>query len=531
MLRQYEGELKVVSWVVRGLAAAVLGFLVWFFLYYPARLTFDAALYLELASRILEGQIPYVDYVEINLPAIHYLNIFPVLLSRAIGIHVFDAFWIFILLLIILSMVLTYVISRPLEDQWPLLHDVLALCIALFAIYTAFEDNFGQREHILMLGYIPFFFLRGRRWSGKQLDWRLAVGIGAFAAVGGILKPYFALPVILPELYWLARYRILRPLYAPEIITFAAIFIAYATHFLIVPGMYEAYFLDLLPFIQRGYTALGNIDMYTLYRYWPGNITETLLLIMFLVLPYKRFFRVEDSFVHFLRGLSLVGLAGVVIYVYQAKGFLYHRHPIRMSLLILVVIGAFFLMWKVKLPRASRAGMNLRLGVQAIVLIALLTVIGRTWLTFKVLILAPVTDELVQLLETYTSEGDGVLILSTTHRSIRTLLEEDRRFVGRHMQALPVSFAFADRWEEADEILAEKAVPPEVQSYMNDLESDIDTYEPELILIDAAEWCSGCPYGLGIYTYLDTVGFVDEVVEPGYEYIGVISSFAVYHRM
>jgi hypothetical protein len=52
----------------------------------PQLVNHDAAVYLEAGARLLDGQRPYVDYIETNLPMIHLLSALPVWVGRSLDI-------------------------------------------------------------------------------------------------------------------------------------------------------------------------------------------------------------------------------------------------------------------------------------------------------------------------------------------------------------------------------------------------------------------------------------------------------------
>ena len=48
-------------------------------------LNHDCALLMQCGEMILDGSVPYIDYVELNSHMAHYIHIPPVLLSKALG--------------------------------------------------------------------------------------------------------------------------------------------------------------------------------------------------------------------------------------------------------------------------------------------------------------------------------------------------------------------------------------------------------------------------------------------------------------
>ena len=65
--------------------------------------------------------------------------------------------------------------------------------------------DFGQREHLMVLGALPYLFLAARRVQGVQEPYRYIVAI--LAAVAFAIKPYFLFIPALVELYLLFTLR------------------------------------------------------------------------------------------------------------------------------------------------------------------------------------------------------------------------------------------------------------------------------------------------------------------------------------
>jgi len=531
MFRHYNGPLAQLAWGLRIIILLLLCLTVGLFIAFPYYVNDDSAMYLEIGKRLLDGQIPYVDYVEINFPLIHYLSVPPVLLARLLGANAYAGFLIFMLTLAAVSAVGVYYFTKTVEEKWPLLPEGLAACIVLFSLYAYFAGDYGQREHIFLLAYLPFFILRWNRWHDHRVDARLAVAVGILAALGVNLKPHYYLIFAAPELFWFFTNHRFNKFLQPEIYAFAAATMIYALHFFVVPGMYHAFFLELVPSITGGYSAYGSLTTVQLFTFWKYNITETIAALLFLVFPYRRVFRIDEDGAIFslIRALALWALAAMVIYVVQAKGFFYHRLPIRISLLLLGVIIAFFLARYLAVPRKRLQQIRLMQAMQAGVLIVLLTVIGREVLVFRSVVPVFNTTTLNTMLDENSNPGDTILPVSTSLSYYRAIVWTERRSTGTYIVATPIPFAFYDELD-GQQIIVAADVPLAAQAFLDTLTADIVTRQPELIALDNRETCYACPPGLNLFAYLDSVGFIGQVIDPGYTFVGEADGLAFYRR-
>ena len=90
--RLFPSWLNIYSLFIIFAAGAVL-FLI---LAFPLRSYVDTGVYLETARKILNGQLPYVNYEEINLPTIHYLNVLPLLISHSIPLNQITVYFLLV---------------------------------------------------------------------------------------------------------------------------------------------------------------------------------------------------------------------------------------------------------------------------------------------------------------------------------------------------------------------------------------------------------------------------------------------------
>lgn len=73
-----------------------------FILLHHVCINLDSAGYVQAGQMLLEGQVPYVDFYDINPPWVMYVHVLPALASQWLAISPTLAFALFILLLLVL---------------------------------------------------------------------------------------------------------------------------------------------------------------------------------------------------------------------------------------------------------------------------------------------------------------------------------------------------------------------------------------------------------------------------------------------
>jgi hypothetical protein len=179
--------------------------------------------------------------------------------------------------------------------------------------------QFGQREHLAMIGALAYAALIAARRTGRVVPSRLAFAVGAGAGLGFALKHYFLLVPILLELWLLASQgRKWRPI-RPETVGMVAVGTFYA---LAVVLWARDYFSIALPLIRISYGATGAERVIDLFQ--PAVLTA--LASLALLLAHPRMLRSDRTGLASASILAAIGFAGA--YYIQAKGWSYHAVPL-----------------------------------------------------------------------------------------------------------------------------------------------------------------------------------------------------------
>ncbi|MCJ7812830.1 hypothetical protein MUP95_05875, partial [bacterium] len=221
-----------------------------------------------------KGMIPYVDYIGMNPPLNDYLHLFPVFLHQLFNISLVLAFKIFISCFILLMLSIFWQTLR--NASFVSLSTTRYMLILGYMILTFFIlswANFGQREQLFILSFIPYLFLRCTRIEDHSLPSWISYIAGFFCGLIFLLKPHFLLIVFIAEAWLIIRFRKLSHLWKPEIFSLVGLGIFYGLHllFFMPSTMQNAFFGRWLPFVAEHY------DVY--------NVSGWSLILPFAVLP------------------------------------------------------------------------------------------------------------------------------------------------------------------------------------------------------------------------------------------------------
>lgn len=276
---------------------AILTHLFMFALEIPA----EAAVAYQGALLVMDGKIPYIDFLDVTAPGLMQLCVIPAIFSKLIPlVHPIIFFNVFVLLLAIGSTSLSSAIlfGRRTREVSHVPYFIIGFTLLnLIAL-----GEFGQREHLFLLLYMPFFITRWMSWSGlnQGSGWNLAAGrnVGAgtnlesetetkqesqvpstklaaksedakqrsLAIVAGItggisicLDPLFIVFAFLIELFFFCSKLRWRPFWAIEVRACLPVIAIYFAHFLFYPLDYaHLYFNYALPMVLCDYITFDD---------------------------------------------------------------------------------------------------------------------------------------------------------------------------------------------------------------------------------------------------------------------------------
>jgi hypothetical protein len=471
----------------------------------PASVQHDVAMYLQAGQLLLHGQRPYVDFIDLNPPLIVYLSAVPAAVAMVLRTSVVPTALLMTACAAALSLFFsrrTWVTTFEQSGRDPLLAEVaiLALASALFLsdawelVDLPYPGNpapdprlsaiFGQREHLFIIGALPFLATRFRRYEGGQPGSPGAILAGAVASLVTCLKPPFVLLLLAPEVAFASSLRKIPVRRAPELLAFVVVAAAYLAHFALLPeAVSAAWFTRWLPFAIHGYGVFNETSYGPLIlRSWPALAS--------LAVAFGATIAGDPPGRRFIRSFALMAGAAAVLYVLQKKGWTYHAYPARTcSIVVLACCLAATRALGTKGDGDARFVLLLSRRRIGQILTALAGVAAIGCLVTLARIDTPrdvdrlrSRSQIMRTIESLTRPGDRVLVATTGVWDPYPALTLQNRTPGsRYLWLFPIPMLRAEG--PAREDLENE--------FVRDLAEDIRERRPKLLLLQTGR-CFGC---------------------------------------
>jgi hypothetical protein len=547
---EHEGPWILLTLVLLG--AAVAG--IW---QMPDRIHSDCALCLEEAELLVGGAVPCCDFVDTNPPLVAYLNVPPVLLARALGISPILAFHCCVLLLLAVSTAeIRWLLRNPRAGLRPMESGLVLLAWVGFYLLVDWHGNVGQREHLFVLLYVPYLMLRVLRHRGGSAPGWPAVLLGIQAGLGASLKPHFLVLAAVVECLLIfcpsktatrpPRSSLsplpspLSPFLSPENLALAGVVAAYLLHWLLAPAaMREAFFGRWVPMICRGYHAAdsGYRDLADGIVADPVAAAGLVAIVGAVALGTRPRTHLREQFL----ALGALGVMGLAIAFYQKKGWPYQRLPFEVAgVLGLALWGSRWLGGRPGgadvpgcqekkgqsgrrecpprqdecPPRQENGARRFGFFGPAILVGVLLSVwfVGRKTSAN----VEPANyAALRQIVEARTRPGDRVMVLATSPSPGEPmLLKTGRRPGSRYLNCMPLVMLYADWKPAGDRSLyrSRDEAPAEELRFLADLQDDVRTRQPRLVIVNNRDTWYGLPDHFNIFDYLVHAGWTRQAL-------------------
>ena len=490
----------------------------------PIGINRDAAVFLDITSRVLDGNHLYDDILDNNMPMAHVLHVPALLIARVLGTNPILPFNLFVFVTVLLSTGLSWrFLARWFDaDRYSLSCIFLSLAPLLVSIIMLLFDEFGQREHFFIILFLPAMFARLLRWEGQDVNPALMVIVAFMAAIGSNLKPHLLLVPLLIEIYLLLRYRRWRPLIAIESLIFMGFTLLYAAHFLLwSPAMKAGFFDFMVPLTMEYYNIYSHTSFTFLdfvYAYAPN------LLLALLAIVWSIYFRYTDKIREVLRLFGVWSGGAFLTLALQGINFPYHLIPLYFASTVLIILMLSDLLARMTTAHRFSTTLPLVLISGCFMIIGLLRA-GLIVTQGVGAYHAELYDYLIQ------EENGSVLVVDTqVLPAYPTVLQSGHGYVGKYVSGFPIVYGLGE-FQSRDEVY-EDGIPrtaPLIEDYLAGLQTDIETRHPTLIIF-REDPCRACPTGLSLYTYLLDMGFIDTVMELGYVLDEQVDPFMIYRR-
>jgi len=495
-------------------------------------LNHDCGLLLQCAQLILKGNILYVDFIGTNPPLSYYIHIIPVLISQWFHTDLPSTFLTTVLLFVIYSTTSIFFILKK-NRLYSRSSEIKIICtiIVLFSIYSFSRGDFGQRDHLFLLGYLPWFFLREAKYRGIQFNSYFSLIVGLLCSIVTLLKPHFLLILIGIECWSLLRTRYFKLLKAPEFMVLIISSFLYTLHFALIPSvMYNAYFHQWLPFVIKHYQVYNNPVHFGIFPQVPQKlfIATCIFLclgVLFRYIHKKKYLLFESSI--------LSSILGMGIYLIQQKGWPYHLFPFIGFLLNLIAI-----IYNTSITIIEKYQTTLSKILKWIFFSIFFILINVSYYYFikkthRHHSQRMVIDEFVNFIEQHTVKTDRITFLNTSVAPGFPALNYANRLTGAKFNiAFPIPMLYKDVTMKQNSVFPYhplNKMPKEEIEFLEASGTNILNIQPKLIFIHNASPCQACPNGFNINEYLSTVGWLEKYLDS-YRYHDHIFDFVVYKR-
>ncbi len=278
----------------------------------------DTAWLLIAARRFLQGDSYTSGFFENNPPLSIWVHAPPVLLTMLTGIPLWYAAPVFFTLLIAASL---YLSCRILE-QWDFFDDAPRRAL-LFGFITGAtivpSVSFGERDHLILLGVMPFVLAQlSLTWNlllPKKLRWVAFI----FGAVLILLKPHFGIVPVALLLHRMVKHKKIFGIFKDrDFVVLAGTTLVYAgAIFYFTPD----YITTVLPVALKTYIGGKNMTIAV-----PELALNFSLIAIFLALEYFSPQQKGDAR-EITLALFVIALLCLIPYAVQMKGFYYHLLP------------------------------------------------------------------------------------------------------------------------------------------------------------------------------------------------------------
>ncbi|MCD4706625.1 MAG: hypothetical protein K8S62_02685 [Candidatus Sabulitectum sp.] len=488
-------------------------------------LNHDCALLLQCGRLISDGSIPYVNHVETNIHMSQYIYVPPVLLSIILGINVPLVFTAVVILFTFFTCFAVFLLVRKsgLFHSWAGVA-LVSSSILILSLKAYSLGDFGQREHLFVLAWLPFVLVRHSRMQDVGVSTAMAVFTGSLAGIMMLCKPSFFAQAALIEV-WMGLYmRGKRAYRTPEMFAVYFVVLAFAVHLLLLPGSIQSpFFTRWIPFIATGYhsynaSICGIIGEFQ--QYWFLFLGSAILSI-FVMFKSRRAIR------HLLELLLVASIIATGLFLLQHKGWPYQLFP-AFGLVVVLITVSIAVVYEKHKPN----GNNAKLIIIAFLLSPVVACLILSGNSFRHADSAYSSmEEFLKIIEIYSDPGERISFISTSvYPKYPTLVYADRLPGTRFMSAFPIALIYSDAEISNSGDFCYRSPPDmadEEMQFLTELGTDIRAHRPALVFVDAQVPCQACPAGFSIYDYLCDSGWLNEYLND-YRFLLTCRGFRTY---
>ena len=217
----------------------------------------DVSWLLTVGDKLIAGERPYVDFLEVNPPASILVYLPAILIGNVLHLpsEAVVVFLVFSASFASLALCAALLRAAHLVERGEL---IWLAFVALAVLLVLPSDAFAQREHIALIASLPILCVYACRASGQNVGRIFASLAGIGGGIMFAIKPHLALALLLPSTYLLIRrregFRAAAALaLAPENLAVCAVALLYA---IVVVTLFPGFVSNALPVATTVYIPL-----------------------------------------------------------------------------------------------------------------------------------------------------------------------------------------------------------------------------------------------------------------------------------
>lgn len=452
-------------------AISIFSFLVVRIFFLPSNIINpDCSMFLKTGQLVIAGARPYIDFIELNPPLVFYIHAIPAFFAKLSGLPAETCLYIFTLMLFGLSLALCWnLLKGDTSNAVNFGPVLLAFCLGNLICYEWIQ--FGQRQQLLANALLPFFVCRYLRWQGGgvKINPTTAVISGLYCGTLTSLLPQYAAIIVSLELFYILRLRQLRPLISAETIAFVGSVIAYGLFVFSQETIRVEFLGRWMPMVSQGYGLYNWPWSMQLLQLTVSGILPISAIALLIILRLKPWEKQNQGL---LAAIGVFYLGSIIVLILQGKSILNQTIPL--------MYGSLMLCCSVTLPSNFK-------GTLITSLLALLCFMLPVWALPNVISQNQtwqiMTAKIVATLEKESTSQDRVSMLSLSlPDSYPALPTAGRESGSRYFFVFPLLMTNYLAKKHAGTEAAEKW-HAEGQRFIADLDSDLHTNKPRIILI------------------------------------------------
>jgi hypothetical protein len=273
----------------------------------------------------------YIDFIDRDPPLISYINLPIVWFANCFGQPIIFCYNIFVCLCVLFSCTVMEQLFRANQAESDCHHIWLLSAYALFNLLIGPE--FGTREHLLILFGLPYLFARIGRSKGAMPSKRLAIICGIAGGIAFNLDWLFLLYPVVIEFYLLLNNGKVGFIRAAEVKSFLIVTAIYLAHFpLMRTEAFSNYFNIVVP-LSRVLCDVPDMILSFIGKS-PDRRDVICLFIPALIVAFL--YRKKSSYA---MPLTMIGFAGLQIYIFRSLGFSRELLPVMFSSTMLAALA------------------------------------------------------------------------------------------------------------------------------------------------------------------------------------------------